>query len=185
MAKKLNVIETRSVELSKSVKAIGTEIHLHLVDIMVDIAKNRNTGIAGHFLKLLMNVDKAGDSKAIVRADAIKNWLEAFAFAKFPIDKATGKVGDKLNKSMLDALTDPKEMALHIKTAKANPWYAYTTAKPFDNAIDVIAIIKGAVKKAEERKQAALLGNVNLKPGAVDNIPDDLVDALKALVAGK
>lgn len=185
MARKLNAIETRSVELAKNVKSVGKDIHDHLVTIMQDIAKNRNTGIARHFLELLMNNDKAGDSKAIVRADAVKIWLEAFAFVKFPIDKAKGKRTDKLNKSMLDELKEPAAMAAHIKTAKANPWYAYTTAKPFDNPLDIIAIIKGAVERAEKRQAAAAKGEVHLKPGSKDNLPADVIDGLKALIADK
>lgn len=185
MAKKLNALEIRSVELSKNVKAIGVDIHNHLVSIMLDIIKNRNTGIAAHFLKLLMNADKEGNSKSVVRADAVKNWLEAFAFFKYPLDKKTGKRADKLNKTALDSLLTPADIAAHIKTAKANPWYKYTSAKPFDAALDIVAIIKGAVKRAEDRKVAALKGEVHLKPGAVDNMPDEMIDALKALVAGK
>ena len=182
MAKKLNAIETASVLIAKNVKAVGVEIHNHLVVIMTDIVKNRNTGNAAHFLTLLVANDKEGNSKSVVRADAVKNWLEAFAFVRF--GNKDGKLTDKLNGKALDSLVDPKEMAAHVRTAKSNPWYNYTTAKPVV-PFDIIEAIKSAVKRAEDRETKVAAGEIVLPAGKVDNIPHDFLDALKALVADK
>lgn len=181
MAKKLSVIEARSVELSNSVKAIGVEIHNHLCDIMKDIAKNRNTGVAAHFLSLLVANDKEGNSRSVVRADAVKAWLEAFAFCRF--GSKDGKLTDKLNGAALESVLDVKAMADHVKTAKANPWNVFTKAKPFVN-FDLLAIIKGAVDRADLREKATKTGELKIPEGAkADNIPADVLAKLRELIA--
>lgn len=168
-------IKARSIEINKSVKAIGTDIHNHLLSIMKHIAEHRDTTLATHFLNLMVNNDKAGDSRSIVRADAVKNWFEAFAFVTWAKAK-DGKAAFKLNKTALDSLDTAEAMKEHVGMAKANPWNVYTKAKPLAS-FDLVAAIKAAVERAEKAQK-------NPEDFKSVKIDADKLATLKSLIEG-
>ena len=174
-------IKARSVELSNSVRSIGKEIHTHLCDIMKFIASpeaNGDVSTATHFLTLLMN-EKEGESRSIVRADAVKNWLEAYAFCKWGKDKS-GKAAFKLNRKALDSVISDKDaLRVHFKEAAGNPWNVFTKAKPF-TFFDLDAAIAALVKRAEN---APDIPAELVEAGKSHKIPADKLAALKALAA--
>jgi hypothetical protein len=178
----IKVLKARSAELAKSVRSIGKEIHTHLCDIMKHIASKEANGDvtpATHFLTLLMMNDKEGESRAIVRADAVKNWLEAYAFVTWSKDKA-GKAAFKLNRKALDSVvSDNDAFRTHCKEAASNPWNVYTKAKAF-TFFDLDAAIAALVKRAENAPDVPLELQ---EAGKHHKIPADKLAALKALAA--
>lgn len=163
-------INAKSAELSKSAKELGKEIHSHLITIAKHVAEHKDTSVATVFLNLMHNQEKA-----IVRSDAIKNWLEAFAFVTWGKQK-DGKEGFKLNKSAYESVTASKEETTkHFKLANANPWNKYTKAKAL-TSFDLEAAIKAVLKRAE---------NAHDNPAEFKEvkIDEEKLNALKALVA--
>lgn len=149
MAVKLNSVEIRakSIEIAATAKDIGKVIHTHCMNIARFIASpeaNGDVTTATHFLTLLMNKDKEGEKRSIVRADAVKNWLEAFAFVTWGKTK-DGKEGFKLSRDRLNA-AEPD----HFKVAGGNPWNVYTKEKPF-SIFDLDKAIAALVKRAAEK----------------------------------
>ncbi len=163
-------INARSNEISKNAKSLGKEIHSHLITIAYHVGNHRDTSVATTFLKLLHDADKA-----VVRSDAVKNWLEAFAFVTWGKQK-DGKDGFKLNKSAHESvMSDAGEARAHFKTANANPWNKYTKAKPLQS-FDLDAAIKAAIKRAETAQD----NPADFKEVKID---DTKLAALKALIA--
>lgn len=167
-------LKNRSIEIAKSAKEIGKAIHLHNMAITRHIIATRDVTLATHFVTLLMN-NKDGESRSIVRADAVKNWFEAFGFCTWAKTK-DGKAGFKLAKTALDSLSDPDEMKAHIKLASANPWNVYTKAKPFQ-IFDLEAAIKSLVKRAEDK------ANETGPNGEHHKVNTVVLESLKALAA--
>lgn len=142
-------LKARSIELATSARQLGKDIHTHLMAIARHIASpeaNGDVSLATHFVTLLMMKDKEGESRAVVRADAVKNWLEAFAFCQWGKTK-DGKEGFKLSRTRLDEIT-----ADHFKVAASNPWNVYTKAKPFQ-IFDLDAAMKALLKRAKEKAE--------------------------------
>lgn len=140
-------IKAKSTELAKSAKNIGVEIHKHLLTIAKHTADTRSTATAEHFIKLLWN-GNAKSKSAIVRTDAVKNWLEAFGFCRWG-KKKDGIDGFKLNTAALDSLAgDTKE---HFKNAASNPWFKFTPEKPYQT-FDLDAALKALIKRAKEKQ---------------------------------
>lgn len=177
----VKILKDRSIELAKSVRSIGKEIHTHLCDIMKHIASKEANGDvtpATHFLNLLMDV-KEGESRSVVRADAVKNWLEAYAFVTWGKDKS-GKAAFKLNRKALDSVvSDNDAFRTHCKEAASNPWNVFTKAKPF-TFFDLEAAIASLIKRAEDAPEIP----ADLQAaGKAHKIPADKLAALKALAA--
>lgn len=163
------VLKNRSIEIAKSAKSLGVEIHKHNMSIARHIAETRDVTLASHFVKLLMN-SKDGESRSIVRADAVKNWFEAFGFCTWGKTK-DGKEGFKLHKTALDQIE-----ADHFKVASANPWNVYTKAKPFQ-IFDLEAAIKSLVKRAADKI------NETGPNGETHKVNTATLEALKAIAA--
>lgn len=161
-------LKARSIEINKSAKTLGKEVHTHLMHIAKHIAMSRDTTLATHFVTLLMNKDAEGESRSIVRADAVKNWLEAFAFCVWGKQK-DGKEGFKLRSEALANIEDT-----HFATAAANPWNEYTKAKPFA-IFDLDKAIEALIKRAEEKQ------GEECPEGKAHKIAAAKLEALKAL----
>lgn len=149
-AKALN---NTSKQIGKDAKAFGRRIHTHLIAIAKHVLAHRDATVGGVFLKEMMDVDKEGNSRSVVRSEAIKNWLEAFGFCKWVKDG--DKQVMKINKKMLDAVSgNLDETRKHFKEANATPWNKLTPEKPF-NGFDLDAALKAVLTRAEAADKKA------------------------------
>lgn len=163
-------IRENSVEIAKTVRGIGVAIHRQCMVIAKHIGETEDVTIAWHFVSLLQNKDNA-----IVRADAVKNWFEAFGFCRFGKTK-DGKDGFKLNRSAFDSvMQDNDERSKHFKTAMSNPWNKFTKAKALQS-FDLETIIKSAIERADKAKS---------EPSAFKSvkIDDDKLSKLREMFA--
>lgn len=141
-------IRNASIELAKSAKSLGVEIHKHNVVLMKHVVEHRDVSVLTHFINLLMMNDKDGNSNSVIRAVAVKNWMEVFAFGKWT--SKDGKGSFKLNKTMLDAMS-PDELKAHVRVAAATPWNKLTKEKPFP-IFDFDAALASLIKRANEKR---------------------------------
>jgi hypothetical protein len=184
MAKEMTVkeIRARSIEIHKSTRDIAKQVHEHLLTIMGHIVAHKDTTVATHFYMLLAEVSKSdGKSYSVIRASAVKEWLETYAFCRFGKQK-NGQPGFLLANKAYDAFfgDDGKliiaEYAKHVASAKGNPWHkikADETFKPFDLMVQLASLVKRAETKAKEDRKGP--------NGETDSIPADILAALAEL----
>lgn len=159
MSKKIKlsaeILNSNTVEIAKSAKVLGKDIHIHLVNIATYIFATKDVTPATRFLVAMQNnkkVDGGTEKHSIVRDDAIKNWLETFGLCKWGKNKA-GEPAFRLNGAMYDALiADKQEAAIHFATAKKTPWNKLTPAKPY-TVFDLDKALASLLKRAEDKAQ--------------------------------
>ncbi len=178
MSKEISKLDQASIDIVKSINALGNTIQKHLIDLMKHVIKSGDVTPAYRFVTLLQGkLDEKGKSKSPVRPDAIKTWLRDFAFVSF------GEHGAKLNKAARKSACENIDTTReHVKLATANKWNVYTKAETKVSAFDLVALIKAAVKRAEDREIAVQSGEIILPADKKDNIPHDMLDAIKLLL---
>ena len=181
--KSLQEINERSTVLAKSAKDLGKDIHSHLMDILyfiVNDAEKSPTGggnvePASRFLKLIQNNTGVGGKSvkaAIIRTDAVKAWLEEFAFCR----KYSDDTGFKFNRAAFEK-RDPK----HAFHAAQNPWYKFTPEKPYSRW-NLKTVIESAYKTANEKKsERGPNGELNYVPPELHAKLKELYDFLDSV----
>lgn len=175
-----STLNATSKSIWTATRDIRKDIQSHLSNLLVYIMTNRDCSPAYYFTKLLTE-ERAGKSYSIIRAAAIKDWLEEGAFCRPHTDKKTNMKTYRLNKSALDELLAQGEEATaeYVKRWSATKWNEYK-ADPEFKGFDLDAAIKAAIKKAEEAVANDDLTEEQRKKVIV---PADKLAALKALVA--
>ena len=169
-------LKSRSLEISKAAKAVGKDIHKHLVNLMVHAFENKDVSTFTHFRSLLEMKNKDGESHSIVRVKAVADWINVFGIAVYGKTK-DGKDGYTLNAKMHAALAaDKNEWKEHLKQAKATPWNKLSPEKPY-SVFDLDKALAALVKRAEEKADET---GPNGEKNKVDTAR---LDALKALLA--
>ena len=183
------VIKTE-IELNETTKAIvsnianvGKEIQNHLVDLMISISATRNTAPAERFLSgvMLLSANKDGSKpkmQSIVRATAIKFWLETYGFCSYGKSKKTGKFGMQLNgkgTNGLDTMTQD-QLGEHFKIAAKAIWNKITPEKAF-MVFDLDARLTATLKAAKEALEAT-----DMPEGKTHKVNADRLAKLEELV---
>lgn len=116
-AKELNAA---SIQIAKSATELGKTIHLHCLALMNHVIEHRDVSVCDVFFKAVAKVDKEGRKVSVVRSEAIKKWLQKFAFVSFKADKASelAKPAYKVGQS--------DNFKTHKAEAKVQPWNKFT-----------------------------------------------------------
>ncbi len=157
----VQILNKRSNEIAKTASAFGKEVQIHLVDLMMHVIRGGKDGTpsmdvtpAAIFHKAVAKATVVNGKTvrhSVLRSEAIKKWLQDFAFVTFGNDKVS------LNKAAFNRELKLDNFKSHIAKAKANPWFKY---QPESNAtpaaFDIDAAILSMIESIERRQEAAM-----------------------------
>lgn len=153
----VKILNARSLELGKTAKELGKEIHLHCLALMQHVQANSgDISVCKVFLDALSPTDKAGKNASIVRSEAVKKWLQDFAFLSFEKNEKGRVVAKLAAKKFKEAKQD--NFAAHNKAARVLTWNKYTPEPAAVKAFDVDTAIDNALKAIEKSIDEARLG---------------------------
>lgn len=148
----IRALNLRSAEIAKLARTLGKDIHNHCLGIMSAVILYRNVTPAVRFIQLLDECDKEGNSRAIVRSNAVAKWFETFAFVRFKTEDGR-IVGGKLAAKTLDGMNET-ELDDNMRSAKSMPWNTLVKQEkfnPFDLEKALATLVKNAKTKRNER----------------------------------
>lgn len=167
MSKTLAQLNKRSNELARSAKTLSANITAHCTEIVAHVIEHNDVRPFTYL------VDQFAGSA--VRKEAIVQWVAAFGGGKYM--SARAETAKSPAKPAQFVRNDVPQSALSVENLP--DVFSYTAEKVTTvNAIDLMNLIKGLVKRVDEGKD-----KVPTKANTKHNIPVDKLEALRALIA--